>query len=272
MKQRYFNIALAVIFIGVAALVARGFLRSRLSQVIPVKSMDSWQQADAPLGFPVNGKPSDFDPRMIQLTAFERLSIPTATQMSAAMGTEHGALTYDAQPFWSNNPQRGGHHTGDDINGIGGMNTDLGDPVYAIGSGLVVYRGEPSPGWGNTLILAHRTPQGKIQLSMYAHLKNIRAAYGDLVPRDEVIATVGTAGLRYPAHLHLEMHDSTGISIGRGYANNPGDRLSPTETIAQHQGAQANFLYQSPFYLLLADQIRGKETNIPILGKKNLIK
>jgi len=272
MKQRYFNLAVAVIFIAVAGLVARGFLHSRRNPDIPVKSMDSWQQADAPLGFPVNGKPSDFDPRLIQLTAFERLRIPTATQMSAAMGTEHGALTYDAQPFWSNNTQRGGHHTGDDINGIGGMNTDLGDPVYAIGNGLVIYRGEPSPGWGNTLILAHRTPQGDIKLSMYAHLEHIRAAYGDLVHRDETIGTVGTAGLRYPAHLHLEMRDSSGIFIGRGYASAPGERLSPTATIAAHQGAQPDFLYPSPFSLVLADQLAGTETNIPISGKKDLIK
>ena len=137
--------------------------------------------------FPQRAKPAPFDPRFIQLTAFERALIPTATRMAAAMGSQHGALTYNAQSYWSNNPKRGGHHTGDDFNGIGGMNTDLGDPAYAIASGLVIYRGEPSPGWGKTLILAHRDLQGNILLSMYSHLDKSFAAHGTLVHMGETI-------------------------------------------------------------------------------------
>ena len=256
MKQRFFHIGIAIVFLAIVGFAARGFLRSRPDQNIPVKSMRSWQQADAPLGFLVNDAPPDFDPRFIQLTAFERASIPTVTHMSEAMGSEHGALTYNAQPFWSDNSKRGGHHSGDDLNGIGGMHTDLGDPVYAIAHGRVVYRGIPSPGWGNTLILAHRTSKEtkeSIQLSMYAHLQHTRAAYGDLVYRGETIGTVGTAKLRYIAHLHLEMLNSTGVPIGRGYVEDPGTRINPSATIGAQDSLTADSLYPTPLSIVLTD-------------------
>lgn len=269
MKQRLFQICIGIIFLTIVAFAARGFLRDRATRTIPVKSIKSWQDADPPLGFLVNGTPPPFDPHFIQLSAFERIRIPTATFMSHAMGTEHGALTYNAQPFWSNNLQRGGHHSGDDINGIGGMNTDLGDPVYAIGSGLVVYRGEPSPGWGNTLILAHRTNSGKIQLSMYAHLQNIHAAYGDIVHRNETLGTVGTAHLRYPAHLHFEMLDSTGIFIDRGYASQPGTRINPISTITKQKNHDATHLYRSPLAIVLEEKRNKQSENISIQHTKN---
>ena len=206
----------------------------------------------APL--PSTKKAPPFDPRFIQLTAFERALIPTATRMAAAMGTAHGALSYNAQHFWDNNPARGGHHTGDDINGIGGMNTDLGDPVYAIGNGMVVFRGEPSLSWGNTLIVAHRNPQGKILLSMYSHLDKSYAAHGQRVHLGEVIGTVGTANNNYPAHLHLEMRDSTGIYIGPGYRSNQGEFLSPSQTILKDMGTPPDNLFPSALSIAIKDQ------------------
>ena len=267
MKQRLFQLAVVIAFLAVAAIATRGFLRSRSAKIVPVKSMDSWQNADAPIGFPVGGSEPAFDSRFIQLTAFERAQIPTATHMTEAMGTEHGALTYNAQPFWSDNPQRGGHHSGDDINGIGGMNTDLGDPVYAIGSGLVIYRGEPSPGWGNMAILAHRTRSGDIKLSMYAHLQKIYAAYGDTVPRGDTIGTVGTAHLRYPAHLHLEVIDSTGVHIGHGYTRQKGQSINPSATITRNQGSSADHLYSPPLDIVISENLSYLLDKISIQSK-----
>lgn len=278
MKQRVIFCGIAILFIAVAFFIARGFLRTRADMDVPVKSMDTWQQADASLGFPLNAEARDtheppvipnFDPRLIQLDAFERAMLLTVTHMTAPMGSENGALTYNAQPFWENNSKRGGHHTGDDFNGIGGMNTDLGDPIYAVASGRVVYRGEPSPGWGNTIILAHRTPAGSILLSMYAHMDQMHSALGSTVPRGEAIGTVGTANLRYPAHLHLEMHDSSGIHIGAGYTAAPGDRIDPTAIIVQHQKGGSENLSPSVFAIVLHAQQQKRQETMTIRNSVN---
>lgn len=144
------------------------------------------------------------------------------------------------------NEKRGGHHTGDDLNGIGGMNTDLGDPVFSTADGLVLYTGEPSPGWGNTIVIAHRTADGTIFHSMYAHLHTIDTRIGDLVPRGGKIGTVGTANGYYPAHLHFEIRASDGVDIGAGYAAEPLNRLDPMATITGLKNAAEDDLAASP--------------------------
>ena len=254
--QRVIHALVITIFIAVVAWVILAYTNTKRDHSVPVKSLASAQQADAPLGFPhlKTQKAPAFDPRFIQLSAFERALIPTATRMAAAMGSSQGALTYNAQHYWDNNIERGGHHTGDDINGIGGMNTDLGDPVYSVANGLVVYRGEPSPSWGNTLILAHRNQQGEILLSMYSHLEKSYAPHGHLIPLGEVIGTVGTANKNYPAHLHLEMRDSTGVHIGRGYTQNRGETLSPSETLLDHIALTPDNLFPPPLAIAIKNE------------------
>lgn len=263
-SQRLLFCLVVSAFIVVICLVSLSYIRGKSEHGVPVKSLDSPQQADAPLGFPLSStkRAPSFDPRFIQLTAFERAAIPTATHMAAAMGTQQGALSYNAQAYWDENPRRGGHHTGDDFNGIGGMNTDLGDPVFAIANGLVIYRGEPSPGWGKTLILAHRDLKGKILQSMYAHLDKSFAPHGKLIHLGETIGTVGTANLNYPAHLHLEMRDSTGIHIGRGYTSNPGESINPSKIILASSAADPEDLSPCPLAILVRERIERRKQQI----------
>lgn len=209
------------------------------------------QHADSPLAMPADGKP---DHRFHFLSAWQTARIPEAVRFEAPMGTEHGGLVYNAQKFWDMNEKRGGHHTGDDLNGIGGMNTDLGDPVFATADGLVLYTGEPSPGWGNIIVLGHRAPDGKILHSMYAHLSRIDVKPGALVPRGARIATVGTANGYYPAHLHFEMRASDGVDIGAGYAAYPLNRLDPMATVQSLANAPADALSPSPLVLVLGEK------------------
>lgn len=210
--------------------------------------------ADAPLAMPVSGEP---DHRFHFLSAWQTAQIPRALRFDPPLGSDHAGLVYNAQKFWEMNERRGGHHTGDDLNGIGGMNTDLGDPVFCAADGLVVYAGESSPGWGKIVVIAHQTPDGRTLQSMYAHLQRIDVTSGALVARGGKVGTVGTANGYYPAHLHFEMRASDGVDIGAGYAMFPLNRLDPAATLAALRNAGADELTPSPLArLLAADGVR----------------
>ncbi|MFK7850466.1 MAG: M23 family metallopeptidase [Akkermansiaceae bacterium] len=211
--------------IGVIGLIVWKIGRTEVEPV----ALIGFQAYDEPLSMPSKGMP---DMRLHMLSAWQANQIPVISKMDTPMGSENGALVYNAQKFWEMNQKRGGHHTGDDLNGIGGMNSDLGDPVFAAANGLVIYAGEPSPGWGKTVILAHQDEEQNPIRTMYAHLDQIRTHLGALVARGEPIGTVGTGNDNYPAHLHLELSIDDGIPIGSGYVREPLSRRNPAEFIS----------------------------------------
>lgn len=197
---------------------------------------------------PATGDP---DHRFQFLSAWQTAAIPLATRFDPPLGSEHGGLVYNAQKFWEMNEKRGGHHTGDDLNGIGGMNTDLGNPIFSTADGLVIYAGEPSPGWGKLVVIAHTAPDGRPLHSMYAHLNRIDVAIGSLVARGAKVGTVGTANGYYPAHLHFEMRASDGVDIGAGYAMFPLNRLDPIGTVNSLRNSVPDDLTPAPLGKLL---------------------
>lgn len=257
-------------FLGALLLAATfiGYAIWRAPQYEPatVRSLRTSQEADAPDGEPRKFESGffipPFDARLNLFSGIDRFRIPIADRFDQPMGSEHGALSYNAQAFWELNEQRGGRHTGDDLNGIGGMNTDFGDPVFVVANGLVVYAGEPSPGWGKTVLIAHRTLTGEIVQSMYAHLEDIAVPMGDLVSRGERIGSVGTANGNYLAHLHFEMHDSDGLSLGGGYVNYRTNRLDPTATVQALRGAPDDLV--GPSISEIVQQIERENLVIPI--------
>lgn len=189
-------------------------------------------------------KPKPLDPAFIRLTPLEVMTLPLATRFDMPMGSEHGALTYNARPY------RVQRHLGDDLNGIGGGNSDLGDAVYAAGAGRVVYAGSPGPGWGKMILIAHRLPDGDelgpVVQTMYAHLESIRVQSGQEVQRGQKIGAVGTAEGAYLAHLHFEIRLGPYINPGQGYADTPLNRVSPELFIKAHCGADADILNPAP--------------------------
>lgn len=217
--------------------------------VAPPVERIGFQDADPPLAMPENSAP---DHRFHFLSAWQTAQIPTAIRFEMPLGSEHGALTYNAQKFWEMNEKRGGHHTGDDLNGIGGMNSDLGDPIFSVADGLVLYAGEPSPGWGKLLVIGHRTADGQTLHSMHAHLDRIEVPRGTLVARGSRIGTVGTANGYYLAHLHFEMRMSDSVDIGAGYAMYPLNRLDPTATVEKLRNAVPEELSPAPLAVALA--------------------
>jgi len=270
--MRWTHSATLGLLLACAGLLGFALWRDRPPRALPIEALTSFQDADAPLLLPADGQPRH---RLHRFAGWQLAEIPDAPRFDAPLGSEHGALTYNAQKFWEMNSQRGGHHAGDDLNGIGGMNTDLGDPVHATADGLVVFAGEPSPGWGKVVVVAHRDRGGRLLESMYAHLDRIDVAVGALVARGRRLGTVGTANGHYPAHLHFEMRHGDGVDVGGGYGMLPLNRLDPTATVAELAGAAADDLSPSPLAAALVPrdepwtglEIQGAEKLGEILGK-----
>lgn len=179
-------------------------------------------------------RPTHLDPGFQIPSAFQLASLPVATRFDFPLGSEHGALTYNAQHFTDN------HHLGDDLNGIGGENSDLGDPIYAVADGRVLLARDGGPGWGNVIIILHAIEENGIRRyvqSYYGHCQEILVHAGEDVHRGQKIATVGTAGGQYFAHLHFEMREFITPFVGPGYREKTNGWLNPTDFISKHRGA-----------------------------------
>lgn len=185
-----------------------------------------------------------FDPAFLRLSPAEIAALPLAVRFDPPLGSEHAGMTYNAQPF------RITRHLGDDLNGIGGENSDLGDAIYSAGAGRVVYTGSPGTGWGQMVIIAHRIAEpvdaDRVIQTVYAHLQEIFVRPNQIVQRGEPIGTVGTANGQYLAHLHFEIREGPYINPSVGYADVPLNRLSPERFLAEHRGAPLDQLNPPP--------------------------
>lgn len=197
------------------------------------------------MGNPPSGVETDAAPEMmpkalidglVLLRAEQMAKVPVVDGFQSPVGPPRYAMMYNAQGFGERNAQRGGLHVGEDWNGIGGENSDEGEPVYAAARGLVVYSGTPSADWGNVVILAHRLPgEKRIIQTLYAHLKERHVRVGQMVSRGAVIGSIGTAGGAYLAHLHFEAIASLAVEAGMpGYAAGTMNRLNPSDLLVQH--------------------------------------
>jgi murein DD-endopeptidase MepM/ murein hydrolase activator NlpD len=90
----------------------------------------------------------------------------------------------------------------------------LGSPVYAAETGVVIWAGYNTWGYGNLVVLDH----GGGWLTLYVHLDSVYADCGQAVSRGEVIGTVGQTGSSSFPHLHFEVRRS-------GFNFNPLDWL-----------------------------------------------
>ena len=172
-----------------------------------------------------------FDPAFVLARPVELARAPRAPRVDWPMGSEGGALTYNAQPFLER------RHLGDDLNGIGGWDSDLGDAVYAVASGEVVFAGWPSDGWGKVMMVVHQTTDGNLVQSFYGHLDSIYFPVGARVRRGDKIGTVGKGNGQYLAHLHFEIREGPMIAAGPGYGDHTHGRLSGEQWIKASRGA-----------------------------------
>ncbi len=82
-----------------------------------------------------------------------------------------------------------------------------GDSIFASDSGVVVYAGAISGGYGNMVAIDHRNGY----LTIYAHLSGFNVSCGQSVSQGQVIGFCGSTGNSTGAHLHFEVRQNGGF-------------------------------------------------------------
>ena len=143
----------------------------------------------------------------------EKILAPLADGFDYPVGKPDAVGYYKARGFWP------GVHPGEDWNGKGGGNTDLGDAVYSIANGVVVASADYKRGWGHCVIVRHayRAANGKVVYvdSQYAHLNVRNVKLHQVIERGTKVGTIGTAHGKYLAHLHFEIRKNLRIGMNR---------------------------------------------------------
>ena len=153
------------------------------------------------------------------------------------VGKPDGAGYYLSRGFLS-------YHPGEDWDGLKGGNSDLGDPVYAIGHGYVTFARDARMGWGNVVLIRHVfLENGQLQTvdSMYAHMDKIVVREGQQITRGQQVGTIGTNHGMYVAHLHFEIRKNLNIGINRSaFKRDLTNYYRPGEFIASRRSLPAD--------------------------------
>ena len=164
--------------------------------------------------------------------AFDTVQIPLADGFDLPVG-KNGKSYYKARGVRPNG------HLGEDWDGIGGGDTDLGDPIYSAADGIVTFAEDYRLGWGNVVIIRSgylENGEMKYVDSLYGHLLDFTVKVGQLVKRGQQFARMGNNRGMYSAHLHFEMRKN--INVGMYRSSFPRDwsvYWSPTEFVAAHR-------------------------------------
>jgi len=194
----------------------------------------------------------------------EQVSVPTQKDPPQIIPTVSGSLDTgfvkiadgfdfpvgkpEAEGYYKARGFRAGGHVGEDWDGVGGGDTDLGDPIYSIGDGIVVFARDVHLGWGNVVIVRHAYRDGgtvKYVDSLYGHLDTMLVRRGQRITRGQQIATMGTAHGQYDAHLHFEIRKNLEIGMSRSkFQKDFSNYYDPSQFINSHRhlsGGGANY-------------------------------
>ena len=112
-----------------------------------------------------------------------------ANPVSIRWPVEAGVISSDYGARW------GKMHKGIDIA------ADVGEPVYAVADGDVIYAGDGLRGYGNVVIIQH----GQHLSSLYAHNSELKVKQGDHVTQGTLVALMGNTGHSTGPHVHFEL-------------------------------------------------------------------
>ncbi|MEY2576928.1 MAG: hypothetical protein QOF80_2415 [Verrucomicrobiota bacterium] len=145
----------------------------------------------------------------------------------------------EAEGYYKARGFRAGGHVGEDWDGVRGGDTDLRDPIYCAGDGIVVFARDVHLGWGNVIIVRHAYREnGNVRYvdSLYGHLNSMLVSRGQRVSRGQQIATMGTAHGQYDAHLHFEIRKNLEIGMSRSkFGKDFSNYYDPTQFINSHR-------------------------------------
>ncbi len=179
-----------------------------------------------------------------RLGAQETAAVPLADGFALPVGRDGTKRYYKARGFRANG------HLGEDWNGAGGGDTDLGDPVYAIAHGVVVFAQDYRLGWGNVVIVRHAyldVGQVKLVDSLYGHLHEIKVSQGQLLRQGQLVGTIGNNRGMYDAHLHFEVRKNISIGMHRSsFARDFSNYWDPTEFITARPALPGGRLVSVP--------------------------
>jgi len=154
----------------------------------------------------------------------------------------------EAEGYYKARGFRPGGHLGEDWDGVRGGDTDLRDPIYSVGDGIVVFARDVHLGWGNVIIVRHAYREnGNVRYidALYGHLNSMLVSRGQRVSRGQQIATMGTAHGQYDAHLHFEIRKNLEIGMSRSkFSKDFSNYYDPTQFINSHRrlsGGGANY-------------------------------
>jgi len=83
----------------------------------------------------------------------------------------------------------------------------VGEPIFASDSGVVVFAGWASGGYGNVVVVDHGTGYQ----TLYAHLSGVTSGCGQSVVQGQTIGLGGNTGNSTGAHLHFEVRFQGGF-------------------------------------------------------------
>ena len=194
----------------------------------------------------------------------EQVSIPTQKDPPQIIPAVSGALDTgftkiadgfdfpvgkpEAEGYYKARGFRPGGHVGEDWDGVRGGDTDLKDPIFSVGDGIVVFARDVHLGWGNVIIVRHAYREnGNVKYvdALYGHLNTMLVSRGQRVSRGQQIATMGTAHGQYDAHLHFEIRKNLEIGMSRSkFQKDFSNYYDPTQFINSHRhlsGGGANY-------------------------------
>jgi len=117
--------------------------------------------------------------------------------LSSAQGSGYFIWPTNGHDTSRGNPYAEWHHAID-------IHLLLGDPIYASDSGVVVFAGWSTWGYGNLIVIDH----GNDWQTVYAHLSVVSVGCGYDVVRGQVIGAGGSTGNSTGPHLHFEIQNA----------------------------------------------------------------